>query len=299
MFYLMVPDPEGEFTVAEGDGISKDQVRRITDNTVAHELQHLINAQRGNGGAQDVWLNEGLSHLAEEMVGHAVNGFEPGTALGSNQLLDRQARVEVFNKYYLNNWFNLSQYLQAPADTAALLNASDPLDYNTFRMRGAAWSFVRYLLDRFDDSSAAEATRVRTLITSSASDSRDAVQQVFGHRFETLATEWATMLLSAGRDDVSPSAELQFPSYRLREIFQSRIGLAVNPPSGGFPLKVLAQDLSRADTVEARLFSATSLYLEFSSTQAGSGTRLELVRPGTGEMLAESFEPRLHILRIR
>jgi hypothetical protein len=299
MFYLMVPDADGEFTDAAGDGISKEQVRRITDNTVAHELQHLINAQRGRGGAQDVWLNEGLSHLAEELVGHAVNGFKPGTALGSDQLMQSEARLDVFNKYYLNNWFNLSQYLRSPADTAALLNARDPLDLNTFRMRGASWSFVRYLLDRFETTAPGQAARVRALIASSARDSRDAVEQVFGQPFETLATQWSMMLVSAGRDDVEAAAELQFPSYRLREVFESRIGLAVNPPSGGFPLKPIEQDLLRADTLDARLFTATSLYIELSAAQAGSGARIELVRAGTGAALAEGVEPRLHILRIR
>jgi hypothetical protein len=299
MFYLMVPDPTGEFTSAEFDGISKDQVRRITDNTVAHEFQHLINAQRGNGGAQDVWLNEGLSHLAEEVVGHAVNGFEPGTSLGADELLASQERVDVFNKYYLNNWYNLSQYLKAPADTAALLNASDPLDFNTFRMRGAAWSFVRYLLDRFDDGSATESARVRALIASSSADSRDAVTQVFGEPFERLATQWSTMLVSTDRDDVSPNAELQLQSYQLRDVLESRVGLAVNPPTGGYPLRPLRRNLSRADTVNARLFTATSLYVELSSTQTGSGTRIELLQPGTGQALPQNVEPRVQILRIR
>ena len=299
MFYLMVPDPDGLFTGADFDGISKEQVRRITDNTVAHEFQHLINAQRGNGGAQDVWINEGLSHLAEEMVGHAVNGFEPGTSLGAEELLENQARVDVFNKYYLNNWFNLSQYLRAPADTAALLNTSDPLDFNTFRMRGASWSFLRYLLDRFEDGSQAEAVRTRSLIASSAADSRDAVEQIFGEPFELLATQWATMLVAAGRDDVTPPAELRLPSYSLREVFESRIGLAVNPPTGGYPLVPIRQNMSRDATLAAVLYTGTGLYVELSSTVAGPGTRLELVRPGTGSTLAEDVEPRLQILRIR
>ena len=298
MFYLMVPDPNGEFTSGEGDGISKDQVRRITDNTVAHEFQHLINAQRGNGGAQDVWLNEGLSHLAEEIVGHAVNGFQPGTALGSEDFLGSQARVDVFNKYYLNNWFNLSQYLGAPADTAALLNSSDPLDFNTFRMRGAAWSFVRYLLDRFDDGTAAEAARTRTLIASSSADSRQAISDVFGESFDRLATQWSMMLVSADRDDVTVPRDFGLPSYQIREIFDSRVGLAVNPPSGGFPLRPMRQNLSRADTLVVPLFTGTALYVELNSTQIGPGARLELVRPGAGARLAESVEPRIQILRI-
>ena len=47
----------------------------------------MINAQTGNGGAQDISFNEGLSHLAEEVVGHALNGVEPGTELGPDELL--------------------------------------------------------------------------------------------------------------------------------------------------------------------------------------------------------------------
>ena len=195
----------------------------------------LINAQTGNGGAQDVWLNEGLSHLAEEVAGHAVNGFEPGTSINSEQLLATQARIDVFNRYYLNNWYNLSQYLSAPGDTAALLNSADPLDYNTFRMRGAAWSFLRYLLDRYEDGSEGEAARVRALIRTSSSDSRDAITQVFGEPFERLATQWSTMLVSSDRSDVDPAEELQLSSYQVREVFESKIGDAVNPPGGGYP----------------------------------------------------------------
>jgi len=299
MFYLMVPDPDGEFTDAEGDGISKSQVRRITDNTVAHEFQHLINAQTGNGGAQDVWLNEGLSHLAEEVAGHAVNGFEPGTSINSEQLLATQARIDVFNRYYLNNWYNLSQYLSAPGDTAALLNSADPLDYNTFRMRGAAWSFLRYLLDRYEDGSEGEAARVRALIRTSSSDSRDAITQVFGEPFERLATQWSTMLVSSDRSDVDPAEELQLSSYQVREVFESKIGDAVNPPGGGYPLRPRRTSLTIGQVIDAELFSATSKYIELLAPVAGAGTRIELVSPGTSARLDSSVEPRLQILRIR
>jgi hypothetical protein len=299
MFYLLVPDPLGLLTEAAGDAISKEQVRRITDNTVAHELQHLINAQSGNGGAQDVWLNEGLSHLAEEVVGHAVNGFAPGTELGAEALISSQERIDAFNKFYLNNWYNLSQYLSMPGDTAALLNSSDPLNFNTFRMRGAAWSFLRYLLDRYEDGTDGEAGRTRALVQSSAADSRDAVTEVFGAPFDRLATQWSTMLISSDRTDVETSAELQLPSYRVRDIFESRIGEAVNPPSGGYPLLPVAWDLGFGTTLDAELFSATGMYLELGAAKSGAGTRLELVSPTRGTMLDSSVEPRLQILRIR
>ena len=298
MFYLMVPDPTGEYTPAAGDGITKDQVRRITDNTVAHEFQHMINAQSGNGGAQDVWINEGLSHIAEEAVGHAVNGFGPGDELGPEELLATQARVEVFNKYYLNNWFNISQYLDAPGDTAALLNTEDPLDFNTFRMRGSAWLFLRYLMDRYEDGTAAEAARTRALIASSASDSRDAVTQVFGADFNRLATDWATMLAVEDRSDVTPVPALTLPSYRVRDVYDSQIGSVVNPPSGGYPLAPRLRGLGVASTLDAELFTGTGLYVTLRASTAAPGTELRLVAPGTGATLAESVQPRVTIVRI-
>lgn len=298
MFYLMVPDPDGDYTTAEFDGVSKEKVRRITDNTIAHELQHLINAQSGNGGANDVWLNEGLSHLAEEVTGHAVNGFTPGNGLGADELLSTPDRLEVFNKYYLNNWYNLTQYLAAPGDTAALLNTADPLNTNTFRMRGAAWSFLRYLLDRFEDGTEGEAARTRALVQTSAPDSRDAVSSVFGQPFDRLATQWSTMLVSSDRTDVEPSEQLQLTSYRLRDVYDSRIGNAVNPPTGGFPLRPEKRHLGFSATIDAELFSGTSLYVELETTRDGRGTRVELVAPGSRGTLDPSVEPRLQILRV-
>jgi hypothetical protein len=298
MFYLMVPDPTGAFTPAAGDGITKDQVRRITDNTVAHEFQHMINAQSGNGGAQDVWINEGLSHIAEEVVGHAVNGFDPGTELGPEELLSTQARVEVFNKYYLNNWFNISQYLDAPGDTAALLNAEDPLDFNTFRMRGTAWMFLRYLLDRYEDGSTAEAARTRALVASSAGDSRDAVTQVFGADFNRLATDWATMLSVEDRSDVTPASALTLASYRVRDMYESQIGTVLNPPSGGYPLVPKLRGLGVASTLDAELFTGTGLYVTLRASAVAPATELRLVTPGTGTTLAESVQPRVTIVRI-
>jgi len=298
MFYLMVPDPDGDYTIAEFDGVSKAKVRRITDNTIAHEFQHLINAQSGKGGANDVWLNEGLSHLAEEVTGHAVNGFAPGSALGADELLSTPERLEVFNKYYLNNWYNLTQYLAAPGDTAALLNTVDPLNTNTFRMRGAAWSFLRYLLDRFEDGVEGESARTRALVQSAAADSRDAIGAVFGQPFDRLATHWSTMLVSSDRADVEPSEQLELTSYRLRDVFDSRIGNAVNPPTGGYPLRPEKRHLGFSTAIDAELFSATSLYVELETTRDGRGTRVELVAPGGRGMLDSSIEPRLQILRV-
>ena len=70
MFYLLVPDTGG---VVNGNKRSKSLVLTLTNGTVAHEYQHLINASRrmyvnGVGPAfEEPWLDEGLAHVAEEL----------------------------------------------------------------------------------------------------------------------------------------------------------------------------------------------------------------------------------------
>lgn len=296
MFYLMVPDPTGALTPEPGDGIEKDAVLRFTDNTVAHEFQHMINAQSGKGGAQDIWINEGLSHIAEEVVGHALNGFGPGQELGPDQLLSTPARQEIFRKWYLNNWFNLAQYLNSPADTAALLVATDPLDFNTFRMRGSAWMFLRFALDRVDDSTAGEAARTRALLQTSFADSRDAVSDVFGLDFDRLAADWAGMLVSEDRPGVDVGPDLLLTSYRLREVYESPVGALITPPNGGYPLEPLTRALGSTSVLDAELFTATGLYVTLRTSQNAGATQVKLV-DDTGDALDESIEPRLVIVR--
>ena len=66
---MLAPDPLAQF----GDQRKKSDVVNNTTGTLAHEYQHLINAGRRlyvNNAEffETVWLNEGLSHIAEELL---------------------------------------------------------------------------------------------------------------------------------------------------------------------------------------------------------------------------------------
>ena len=68
--WLIGPDPDGTI----GATISAQFVKSIARGLVAHEYQHLLNAEQrfvlGNGlFNEDIWMNEGLSHIAEEAAG--------------------------------------------------------------------------------------------------------------------------------------------------------------------------------------------------------------------------------------
>ena len=69
MFYLIAPDPAGE----AGVPFTAEDIRSLAVPLIGHEFQHLINASRrlfvNQASAFEVgWLNEGLSHVAEELL---------------------------------------------------------------------------------------------------------------------------------------------------------------------------------------------------------------------------------------
>jgi hypothetical protein len=294
MFYLLVPDPGGDYTSESGDALPKADVLRITNQTVAHELQHLINALVGTGAAAEVWVNEALSHTAEEVVGHAATGFSPGSELGPAELLSGPV-FDLFIEYYSGNFINLGQYLLAPADTAALLNSQDPLGQNTFRMRGAGWSFVRYVLDRLG-TPATEWQKTRQLITDGATDSRQAITNVFGVPFNELAADWAAMLNVEDRDDLGgpPRPTLALTSYQLRAMYE-----ASSTFGGQYPLMPADRFLNLSTTIDMDLFTGTTSYVTLRATAASGGTGLRLMEAGSGGDLAGAITPYVVITRTR
>ncbi|HSH46148.1 MAG TPA: hypothetical protein VK966_09845, partial [Longimicrobiales bacterium] len=142
MFYLLTADPDGE----AGMKFEADFIRTSGLATVAHEYQHLINASRRlwiNDAStfERPWLNEGLSHVAEELMFYAAAGLSPGANLTSDGLRDAPNGIAAFNAYMGRNFSNLAAYMEAP-DTASLMGQ------DRLATRGAAWSFLRYAADR-------------------------------------------------------------------------------------------------------------------------------------------------------
>jgi len=298
MFYLTVPDPAG--TLNNGVGppgvLDKAFARRIIDGTVAHEFQHMINAQIGGGAVSDVWINEGLSHLAEEVVGHATLGFTPGSELASAQL---GADINAFNKYYIANFFNFGQYLGSPTSSALLLQV-DPGAPATFRMRGAGWAYVRYLLDQYA-TPGTEAGVVRQLILDAGSDAQTAVETVFGVDFERTVAEWNAMLGVEDRTDLGAPVRpaLTLTSYRLRDVYDVLMnGLSVSPYPLTPPTALQTANLDVPTTVQASVAAGSGLFVRMN---AGSGSGGTAIRLGdiAGNDLGSGTVPRLTITRTK
>jgi len=146
MFYLLVPDTAG---VVNGNKRSKSLVTTLTNGTVAHEYQHLINASRrlyvNSVGAafEERWLDEGMSHIAEELSFYRSSGRLPRTNLDASIFSDPPVSAAC-STYSINNFRRYALYL-------ARTETQGPVGFDAFdddlQTRGAIWNFLRFAAD--------------------------------------------------------------------------------------------------------------------------------------------------------
>jgi hypothetical protein len=145
MFYLLAPDPNGAInqnvrTVAF--------VKTVTVAAVAHEFEHLINASRhlyvntGSSTFEDVFLDEGLAHEAEELTFYQSSGLRPGQNISYQMIQASPVVQSAFDNFGVNNFRRFGNYLLHPQLNSPYINNAD------IATRGAIWSFLRYAADR-------------------------------------------------------------------------------------------------------------------------------------------------------
>ena len=144
MFYLLVPDPTG---IVNQNVRTADFVRTVTVGTLAHEFQHLINASRHlyvNGSAtfEDVFLDEGLAHEAEELTFYQASGLTPGQNITYEMIQSSQKTQAAFDNFGVQNFRRLREFLTNTLTNSPYVNNAN------ITTRGAIWSFLRYAADR-------------------------------------------------------------------------------------------------------------------------------------------------------
>jgi hypothetical protein len=144
-FYALAPDPQG---TVNSNRRTTGFVDSATVPVLAHEFQHLINASRKlyvNTTAEafeDKWLDEGLAHIAEELLFYRESGTTPLSNLDVPSIQARTAIVRAFNADMIGNAGRYRSYLVNPA-------GSSPYAGNdSLSTRGAAWDWLRYLADQ-------------------------------------------------------------------------------------------------------------------------------------------------------
>ncbi|GMR12102.1 MAG: hypothetical protein BMS9Abin29_0290 [Gemmatimonadota bacterium] len=241
IFYLLVPDPTGEFS----DPHSVSQLERVLPAILAHEFQHMIHfnervLKRGADRTDALWLSEALAHTAEDLVA---------------ERLATQGDFDAAQLFGVENYRRAVRYLESPSSWSLILREG----LASLQERGAGWLFVRYLEERFGGTSVLRA------LTQTTTTGTENVTAATGSSWTSLLADWGAAVGVEGqpaerRAMVRP--ELQYPLLDLVE--------ALRTVSATFPLVPLTG--GRADFVLSdRLWSASSAYFMIRPSTEGLG----------------------------
>ena len=218
MFYLIVPDPTGTIN---SNVRTKADVQRLTVSVVAHEYQHLINSARrlyvnNADDFEEVWLNEGLSHIAEELLFYRASGLPSRSNINATTITASSRRIDAFNQHQVGNVGRYTLFLEGP-------EASSPYaDNDSLSNRGAIWSFLRYAADR---KATTDGTIWQQLVNARTTGIPN-LTAVFGADVVNWVRDWS---ISAYTDDfTSTSSTFQQPSWNFRSIYP-RLGITTFP----------------------------------------------------------------------
>jgi len=285
IFYSVVADPTGTLSCQH----TVQEIQAFLPITFAHEFQHMISFNQHvlvRGGSGEVlWLNEGFSHYAEELAGRSY-AATPDARTADCTIGTSECR------FYVGNLFNAYKYLDSTQGHFLLPTAG----LGTLAERGAAWLFVRYLVDRH--ASAATSTAWNALTKSlvgTANTGAQNIAAVTGTPFATTVSRWA--LANWMTDNGAAPAELQYSSWALHAVFSS---LHTQRPSlflNTYPLipeASVGRDMDVSDTLRA----GSGVYVIATQPGGDPGFTLHLTTP-SGALINPSFVPRLNVIRLQ
>ncbi|MBC8089488.1 MAG: hypothetical protein H7Z40_19660 [Phycisphaerae bacterium] len=255
MFYMLVPDPTG---MINGNDFSKDFVSRATIATVAHEYEHLINASRRlyvNTGAsdfEDTWLDEGLAHMAEELLFYGRSGLTERNNIDATLVRSNNTYRNAFNTDGISNFGRFGSFLSSPS-TNSPYAGNDSL-----ATRGATWAFLRYAIDQ---QLASQETVLNRLLNSTTTGLAN-LRAVFGTDLTPIFRDWSNALIL---DDVSGAgSQYQYRSWNMSSIFSAldKDGL----------YRLGAQSLATGESRSVSIAGGGAAYLRFGVAANGVGS---------------------------
>lgn len=278
VFYSMVADPDSTLSCAH----SVSQLRNVVPVTFIHEFQHMISYNQHvlvkGSSAQDTWLDEGMSHFAEELGGRS---FLP-------------ADQTSFSNFVIGDLFDAYSYL----DSSAFHFLAFSSGIGSLAERGAAWLFVRYFADQFAaDTSFASVAALTRGLEQSGLHGAAAITAAAGTPYTTIVGRWILANYVSDYPGLSPPPELQYTSWRFRTTYADLNSQRPNFFPKPFPLTppVLA---GRSIAVTGTLHAGSGSYIISAQPPSGPGFALLFSGPA-GAALPAVLNPRLNAVRLR
>jgi hypothetical protein len=280
VFYGLVPDPDNAQC-----SISHEFASNYLAPTFIHEFQHMISFNQHvllrGGLSEDTWLNEGLSHFAEELGGEQIPDA---------YCVDQDCRTQ-FDVGDLQNAYG---YLLDPESYFLIEPATSS---GTLEERGANWLFVRWLVDQFGGGGSGTAF-TRQLVGTQRLGAAN-VATLTGVPFGTLVPQWQLANYLDDLPGFTPQdGRLHYTSWNFRGTFSQFNSQDPSDFPLAFPLV--------PDSMTAGTFSRNG------TLRAGSAMHLRIVQPANGEpivvQLTDSLKraiggviaaPRVGVARVR
>ena len=254
IFYALAPDPTGTIN---GNTRSTSQVRQGTRGTIAHEFQHMINGSERirSTVTQDfeaTWLDEALSHFAEDANGRALKGF---SETGNYTFAQLFTNVNDYNAFFFQNFARFRIYLANPgpnSPTSALTDTS-------LADRGAAWALLRYTADQYAPGGDVKAF-TRSLVPGPDTGVVNLRNHAGGVPFDTLVAGWLATNYADDNGINGLSSKYTYKTYDMHDNTRR----ATNQSNPLFPLQPTLITGSGFVATGLQALSASGNYFMFS-----------------------------------
>src|SRR6185436_9730873 len=180
------------------------------------------------------WLNEGLSHFAEEAVGRASRGFGDFQSLS---FTDIRANVDDYNAFFQQNLARFSTYLVRPDTTSPISSRAD----RDLPPRGAAWALLRYAADQYAPGNAR--TFFRRLVAGPNSSVTNLVQKA-GVPSDQSISGWLIANYTDNLGITGLDNRYSYVSWNMRDAMAGVVG-------GNYPLRVQSPGAPYTTTLQS------------------------------------------------
>ena len=271
IFYVLAPDPAGTFNNVR----STVTVRQGTRGVIAHEFQHMINqgVRQYNPAVEALetfWLNEALSHLAEEIVGRAIIGVGDFQRLTYSQVNPSPSSANDYNAFFRQNLSRFQRWMVRP-DTSAPISVQNRAQ---LAPRGASWALLRYAIDQYSNGSARAFTKA--LAAGPQTDVANLLARTSGAQFDQIITGWLVANYADGLNVSGLSPRYGYLSWNIRDAMSGS-------NSGSFPLLVTPLP----GTYTTQSLSSSGNYYRLNRSGSSPQVQIKLQAPGGGNITNE------------
>ena len=223
-----------------------------------------------NGPSEEVWLNEAMSHLAEELGGLKYRD------LGDSA---------TFSTFVIGDVFNAYTYLKAPGSYSTMFPG-----IGTLAERGSVWLFLRWMVDQFG-------TNLTRRLEETPLVGQDNVAAAVGEPVSRLLGQWFLSNYLSDLPGFTPPPRLTYTTWRFRTTYASLNQQQPSRYDRPFPL-VPAVESGGAFVANGKLRAGSGDYFRVLQSAGQRGFTLRLTDPA-GNPLRARATPRLNVIRIR